>query len=386
MPNFAYFYDLPFAVDANMPKNQKEISEKSCKKSSAKPPADVLTHYLSQQLFRYFAAGLVLLAALFAVNHLLRLLGRAALGQLPESFIPLLTLLLTFESIVAFLPLLFFGSILWLFYRLQMRQELQALCAIGVPPSRYRPALFFYASALFFLLVALSIWISPLVKSYFFQQFEQAKLQAQLAQVLKSGQFLLLPQEKIVLYAEKVEEKQLEKVFLLADGRFLELAAKAYQDVQQPTTLWLENGRAYDLQEQRLLAFGRQSLSLPTASASQPRADTLPFFELWQAQAEAKQTRKRQAEAHWRLAFPISIILLSWFAWLLIQRLLRAAPLWTLLLALMGYFLYANALSVAKVLLIDEKIPLVWGLWPVHCLAVLLLLGLSWRSHARLVF
>lgn len=368
-----------------MPKNQKELSEKSSKKSS-RTSGDILTNYLSRQLFRYFAAGLVLLSALFAVNHLLRLLGRAALGQLPESFIPQLTLLLTFESIVAFLPLLFFGSILWLFYRLQMRQELQALCAIGVPPSRYRPALFFYASALFFLLVGLSIWMSPLVKNYFFQQLEQAKLQAQLSQVLQSGQFLLLPQEKIVLYAEKVEEKQLEKVFLLVDGRFLELASKAYQDAEQPTTLWLENGRAYDLQEQRLLSFARQALSLPTAAAGARRADTLPFFDLWQPQVEAKQTRKYQAEAHWRLAFPISIVLLTWFAWLLIQNVLRAAPLWSVLLALMGYFLYANALSIGKVLLIEEKIPLAWGLWPVHLLALLLLLGLSWRSHARLVF
>lgn len=368
-----------------MPKNQTENLEKSSKKSSAKPPGDVLTYYLRQQLFRYFAAGLLLLAALFAANHLLRLLGRAALGQLPESFIPLLTVLLTFESLLAFLPLLFFGSVLWLFYRLQVRQELQALCAIGVPPARYRPALFSYASALFFLLLGLSIWMSPLVKSYFFQQLEQAKLQAQLSQVLQSGQFLLLPQEKIVLYAEKIEEKQLEKVFLLVEGRFLELASKAYQDAEQPTTLWLENGRAYDLQEQRLLTFGRQALSLPTAAAGARRADTLPFHTLFQNQVDAKQRRKYQAEAHWRLAFPLSIVLLTWFAWLLIQHVLRAAPLWTLLFGLMGYFLYANALSVGKVLLIEEKMPLVWGLWPVHLLVVLLLLGWSWRSHARLV-
>jgi lipopolysaccharide export system permease protein len=352
------------------------------------PDETLLTRYLRQQLFRYFAAGLAVLAALFAVNHLLRLLGRAALGQLPESFLPQLTLLLTFESLLAFLPLLFFGSILWLFYRLQVRRELQALCAMGVPPSRYSPAMVSYAAVLFLLVAMLSIWLSPLLKSYFFQQLQQARLQAQLSQVLTSGRFLLLPQEKLVLYAEKVEKNQLENVFLLVEGRFLELAAKAYQDPQNPTLLWLEDGRAYDLQAQHLLTFGRQSLPLPTTTASTNRPDTLPFFALWQAQADPKQMRRLQAEGHWRLAFPISIIFLTWFAFFLIQHLLRAAPLWTLLLGLIGYFFYANALSIGKVLLIDEKIPLAWGLWPVHLLVLLVLLGLlglSWRSHARLV-
>jgi len=87
------------------------------------------------------------------------------------------------------------------------------------------------------------------------------------------------------------------------------------------------------------------------------------------------------SELQWRLAIPFSAFLLALLAIPLSQVKPRQGRYAALLSAILIYVVYMNLLFAGRNL-IEQKIISLWvGLWWVHCIAFILMVGLFWRTR-----
>ena len=73
-----------------------------------------------------------------------------------------------------------------------------------------------------------------------------------------------------------------------------------------------------------------------------------------------------KAELHWRLASPISVLILSFLASTLISISPRQSNYAQLGIGILIYMIYINFLTLGKVWMEREILPSWIGLWPVH--------------------
>ncbi len=109
-------------------------------------------------------------------------------------------------------------------------------------------------------------------------------------------------------------------------------------------------------------------------SKTAPPLDGVPTRDLLAAPG-----RYYAAELHWRLAKPVSVIVLALFAIVLAYTDPRRGRMSNLLAAILVYFIYANVLGIGETLIKEGTVPGRLGLWWVH--AVLAAVGgyLLWR-------
>ena len=99
----------------------------------------------------------------------------------------------------------------------------------------------------------------------------------------------------------------------------------------------------------------------------------------------AAEDAASKAELHWRLAAPIAALLLVLLALPLARTPPRAARYGGLLIALLGYVVYLNALGIGRALIADGTLPGWLGLWWVHATVAVIAIGLLRRqSRANL--
>ena len=88
----------------------------------------------------------------------------------------------------------------------------------------------------------------------------------------------------------------------------------------------------------------------------------------------------QQAELHWRLAAPLSVVILALLAVPLARTRPREARYASLLVALLGYLVYLGWLGLARSFIEQGKVPPALGLWWVHLPAAAVALWLLRRS------
>jgi lipopolysaccharide export system permease protein len=147
------------------------------------------------------------------------------------------------------------------------------------------------------------------------------------------------------------------------------------------TFLVLRNGRRYegvpDTSEFTTTEFETYSIRLEPHETSHPPLITqaLSSNDLLQ-----NSNPKKNAEMQWRIAIPISALLLTLMAIPLSFVNPRAGNSATLLLALPIYIIYSNLLSIIQAMVGQSKINTLIGLWPVHIIFLLLTIYLFHRS------
>lgn len=343
----------------------------------------LLSRYTITEIVWHLLGVLVLVVAVFMVRHFAEFLGDAAEGALPASVLLHLLGLRTVMALPSLVPAALYIAALLAFVRLSTDNELTALHACGVSPARlYGPVLGF-ALAAAVIAAACSFWARPWAAVAFHALRDEAMRQAGIGQLTPGRFYQLNAGSGQAVFAEarsRSDPRYVENVFVEqrdADGMTSVLfAARATEVVDLAggyRFLRLFEGNRYDLapggrrvevtQYDELVI--RTPLASPAAGAGQNHA--LSARELARS-ADPEDT----AELQWRIASPVSTVLLL----LLAVPLSRLGPRWglypKLFLAIAVYLAYGQLLATVKKWVSTGVWPPLPGTWLVHvlCLAV----------------
>jgi lipopolysaccharide export system permease protein len=132
------------------------------------------------------------------------------------------------------------------------------------------------------------------------------------------------------------------------------------------------------------MTFAQMRLQVPdpTLVRSRYSIDARPWSELW----AARDQPRFRAEIEWRIALPVSVLVLTLLALPLGLMPPRSGRYARLPVAILVYALYANFLIVGKSWLADGQSPPGLGLWWAHALPLLLWAWWAWRQRFFVVW
>ncbi|NPB10092.1 MAG: LPS export ABC transporter permease LptF [Thermodesulfobacteria bacterium] len=322
----------------------------------------ILINYLRRQVLKPFIAISLVLVGVFVSFMAARYLAQAAEGKIPASIIGRLILLRVLIAQEVLLPTTFYFSVLLALGRLYRQAEMVAMFAAGLSPLRVYWAVLSLALMVAVVSGVFSLHLRPWAWEEFYRLKASSEREFDLRR-LKAGVFYELPGGR-VFFADKVDRHQAlaEEVFLYGrdeGGPKIIRAARAWQEIKsQRLFLILDQGRQYEFNEKHSLILVSEfaALKIFVANLETPRKQkvkAMPTRELWPPAGP-----EEVAELEWRLAAPLSAILLAFLAINLSPVKPRQGHLKRIPLAVVFFAAYFYAGAALKKLLAK-------GLWPV---------------------
>lgn len=348
----------------------------------------ILDRYLAREVGQTWLTVTLVLLAILVSNQFARILGDAAGGELPRDAVLTLLGLTSLNYLTILVPLALFLSVMLAFGRLYKDSEMAAMIACGVGPLQlYRPLLLLtlvVASAL----AGLSVFAAPWAQRQV-QVIKDAAQQDAQIDALQAGQFR--SSGGVVFYAEGLTAAgQLRNVFLertRAGAIEAVVAARAEQKVDSANgvrIMVLYDGRRYEGVPGepgfRIMDFEEHGLPIAfTASdGGDINIEALPVATLLRTPGS-----DATAEWHWRLAAPVSAVVLVILAVPLARTRPRQGRYGKLTVAVLIYLVYSNLMGAGRAWLEDERLPAALGLWWVHVAVGALAVYLLWRLYGR---
>jgi len=217
---------------------------------------------------------------------------------------------------------------------------------------------------------------------------------------IKEGEFQEFKDGDIVFYASKVKNidgestQDMEEIFIytLVDNQpIITLAAQAqkYTDINTKSVyLRLKDGTRYhgfpSEVNKKILNFDQYDLQIingekPQSTNMETKIESKPILDI----IFSSDTREI-AEWQWRLSQPISVLILSFFAILLGKTSPRGGKNLGVLVGVIVFIIYNNALLIAKSSLErGDTLPII-GLWWVHFLVLLIIFVFYAYRHGKL--
>lgn len=316
-----------------------------------------------------------------------RTLRDIAEGRLPLDVLPMLVAFGSFKALMLLWPIALFLAFLLVLGRLQRDSELIAMQAGGVSFARIYGAIFLVAGPSALILLLLLSYAVPRIELLVDHLRDQADLRSDLVGVTP-GRFLRSRVGDQVFFAERLspDREALLNVFIYDESggqAEVTVAARAIAEIiGESRYLVLEDGHRYvgtpGTGAFQLLSFDRARMEVPDPTLVQPRRslDAMALSELW----ERRNRPRFRAELEWRIALPVSVLMLALMALPLGLAPPRSGRYARLPLALLAYVIYANFLIMGKSWLGSGQLPLWLGLWWVHLIPLAIWLALSWRS------
>jgi len=347
----------------------------------------VLHRYLLREgLTAWFGVTTVLLAIMLSTRFA-RFLADAAAGRLPREFLLNIAGLSSLQYLVILIPVSLLLAILLSLGRMYRDQEVAAMSGCGVGPGTlYRPFLLL-AVCLAALTAALSFQIGPWAGRQADALFRDAQRLIKFTP-FETGRFKELANGRAVFYAAEVHavDGTFETVFArLQDrrGPSVITAQRGAQTLDAATgerVLRLEQGYRYSGEPGRGDYSVLRFETLTTRVAPPP----LPYLSGKRKLRETGQLLgsddpEDQAELQWRIAAPVSVLLLALLAVPLAHTSPRAGRYGKLVLGILAYLVYSNLLTLAQAWVAKGYVSPVIGLWWVHGLAAVAVLWLIGR-------
>jgi len=356
-------------------------------------PFSILSRYLLRETIITLVAVLAVLLLILLGGVFAQLLGKVVAGKLSATVLFPLLVVGTLKSLTILLAVALFLATLVTLGRMYKDNEMTALRAGGVGYSRILRPLLILAIVVALLLAGLAFWVQP------WSRVVSEQLRTQSAQILDiagitPGRFIRIPGGEQVVFAESLnsQEKKLENVFLFreVEGKTQIVAAESAQQLQKSTNgeriLELGQGELFEIFTENsgysLGQFERQGLRLPEAKAisHEQTLRGMPTASLLKSDGIAEKT-----ELHWRLSYPVSVLVLVLLAIPLSYTTPRKGQFAKLTVAVLIYVLYINLLGLGRTWMIEGQSPVWLGLWWAHGLVLLLAFvlfvkQLGWRG------
>jgi lipopolysaccharide export system permease protein len=341
----------------------------------------VLGRYILREVVTAWLVVTGVLLVILLGNQVASVLERAAVNQYPQGVVLELIGLGALQNLGLLVPFGLLLGVMFAFGRLYHDSEMAAALACGVRPARiYLPVALltvFVTAGLAWLTLGLAPEATARALS-----LRNAALRAGQFAPIAPGKFRSFGGGGAVVYAQNVnKDGTLGNVFVERNqGPLVEvaLARRALHTVTpdgMTHTIILYDGERYEGQpgspEFRIVHFAEHTIpvQVPVVTDVVKNLEAQPSRSLWES-----QDLNKRAELHWRVAMPVSCIVLTLLAAPLSRlrpRQGRYARVW---IAVVIYFLYQNLISVGKVWIAHGKISQIVGLWWTHAAVALLAL------------
>jgi lipopolysaccharide export system permease protein len=341
----------------------------------------ILGRYVLREVVLAWLVVTGVLLFILVANQVIGVLERAAANQYPQSVVLELISLGALSNIALLLPFgLMLGVVLAL-GRLYHDSEVAAALACGVGPANVYVPVTLLAVLLTTALAGITLGLAPdaITRAL---DLRSAALRAGQFAPIAAGKFRSFGGGNAVVYAQKVNaDGTLDNVFVERNsGPVVEVAVagRARHTVTadgMTHIITLYDGERLEgipgSAQFRILKFAEHivPVQVPAPADTGQRLDGMPSGALL-----GSRDPERQAELQWRIAMPVTCLVLALLAVPLARlkpRQGRFARVW---LAVLVYFLYTNLISAGKVWIARGTLPAALGLWWTHAAVVLLAL------------
>lgn len=351
----------------------------------------IVFRYLSRELLVTLSAVSAVLLVIIMSGRFIKYLAQAAQGALDPGVLFLIMGYRIPGFLQLILPLGLFLGILLAYGRLYLDSEMTVLSATGMSQQR----LFLYTlgpATLVALLVAwLSLWVAPAGVLKTQQLFNEQDAMTEF-DTLAAGRFQTLGSGQRVTYAGGLSEDrtELETVFIAertGSGEDASVGVLVAEGGRQELTadgnryLVLHNGYRYDGRpgsaDFRTIQYDRYGVLLPKPEVIREITDreAMPTRQLL-----GSDDLKNRAELQWRLAVPLLVPIVAFFAVPLARVNPRQGRFLKLIPAIILYMAYLALLVSARGWMEAGKTPAAIGLWWVHLVFLAIGVMLNFRA------
>jgi lipopolysaccharide export system permease protein len=353
----------------------------------------LLDRYLLREAFVAWVGVTVVLLAIMLATRFARFLAQAAAGQLPREFLLNIVALSSLQYLVILIPVSLLLAILLALGRLYRDHEIAAMTGCGVGPGTlYRP-IGLLAVCLAALTAALAFQVGPWAGRQADYLVRDAQRLLQFTP-FEPGHFKEVAGGRAVFYAARVDSRSgaLDTVFarlLDRDEASVVTALRGVQDLDRDTgerILRLESGFRYAGEP------GRADFEIVQFDTFTTRVAPPPMLQL-SGKRKIRETGalldsddpEDQAELQWRIAAPVTVLLLALLAVPLAHTSPRSGRYGRVVLGILAYLAYTNLLAVGQSWVARGYVAPGVGLWWVHGLAAIAALWLiaqrlGWRA------
>ncbi len=348
----------------------------------------ILQRYLQREIFHVFIAVYFLLLLVYVSNRFVEYLAEAAAGKIGIVTIFKMMGLKLVTTQVLTLPLSLYLASYFVLLRMHRDKEVIAMTNTGLGTQFLLRTVFRLAFVFAAFSGLMSLFIAPWAEGRLSELKAEAKLESEITGIFP-GKFKEFNKGERILYVGEMSEdkRSMRNVFLQAKqaGKLGVLTSdEAHIENKVPSGdrfVIFERGYRYigvpgqkDYSTTEYESYGvRLELGEQSVIQGASAATT------WQL----LQTRRPSsiAELQWRISIPLCTLLLACIAVTLIQYTPPSRHYLGLLTAIVIYFTYSNLLGIARTLLVKGELSVYLGIWWVHALVILLLLGLFFSSR-----
>ncbi|MEO7431100.1 MAG: LPS export ABC transporter permease LptF [Dokdonella sp.] len=357
----------------------------------------IIDRYLLREVTTSFVAATVILLLVMVGGAVADLLAKIARGRIPADLLFTLIGLRMVDALTILMPLAVLLGVLLAYGRLWRDSEMAVLQSSGLDLAGLLRPLALFALPMMGIIALVSFWLAP-ASDRLSQQLMQEASRSLIVAGLEPGKFVDLPGRDGQIYVGEMsaDGTQFKRMFIESERADKE-AGKTRIDVITATHGYLYHdadgeGRYIALQDGfrvegklgeddfRLMRFVRNDIKLPD-SASDDNATTLKRSAPTAALLEASDDPVMRAEVHWRLAAPISVLVLTLLALPLSKSSPREPRYARLLIALLVWLIYYNGLLFGRSWISQGKLSSAFGLWWVYLPAIALAAWLIWSGQ-----
>jgi lipopolysaccharide export system permease protein len=342
---------------------------------------NILGRYILREVVAAWLAVTGVLLIILLANQVAGVLERAAVNQFPKGVVLELIGLGALQNLSLLVPFGLLLGVVFAFGRLYHDSEMAAALACGIQPLRIYVPVGLLAVLVTLVLAWLTLGLAPQATARALSLRNAAVRAGQFAPIA-AGKFRAFGGGNSVVYAQNVnKDGTLGNVFVERNrGPVVEVAVaqRARHSVSpdgMTHTITLYDGERYEGQpgspEFRIEHFAEDSIpvQVPVATGVVKNLEAQPSLSLW-----SSRDPNKRAELHWRVAMPVSCIVLTLLAVPLSRLRPRQGRYSRVWLAVVIYFLYQNLINIGRSWIARGSIPEALGLWWAHAAVALLAL------------
>ncbi len=338
-------------------------------------------HFLKEAL-KVSLLTLIGLIVLLLTMRFANYLGDAASGKVAPEYVTKIVMIKMLVSLKDLIPISLFLGTFTAMTRLQQNSEWVCMRAAGISSASMIRRLMVASTGASIVVALITFTLSPQAELNLIQLKEDGKNNASIAGI-KAKNFTRLSGGAKIFYAQSESEDAtyLKNTYVHNDKSSddaIMSANRAYisTDAEGRKTVVFENGTSYsgkpgtlnyvitDFSSHKSRIKDKEKKTYASYASFVPTLDLL------------KGNHFYTTELHWRLAPVISTLLTPMLALMIAMRLQGDKWYLSLIIGLSVFFMYQNCLGIARSLLKSNDVHIIFGLWPVHLIFLLCLLGL----------
>jgi lipopolysaccharide export system permease protein len=357
----------------------------------------IVDRYLLRELATGFLGATAILLLVMVGGAVADLLAKIAKGRIPADLLFTLIGLRTVGTLTILMPLAVLVGVLLAYGRLWRDSEMAVLQSSGLDLRGLLRPLALFVIPTMLALGVIAFWLAP-ASDRLAQQLLIDANRSLIVAGLEPGRFVELPGRDGVIYVGEMsaDGTQFKRMFI--ESERLDTKTNTTRiDVITATHGFLYHdadgeGRYIALQDGfrvegklgeddfRLMRFVRNDIKLPDSASDESEATqkrSAPTAVLLAAGDDLVM----RSELHWRLAAPISALVLALLALPLSRSSPREPRYARLLLALLAWLVYYNVLLLGRAWIGQGKLAAGFGLWWVYVPALALAAWLIWSGE-----